>query len=147
MGMLEEDDPIDRFKTWGAKKYIYQKGTKLTCTISGVNKKEGGRELTEVASAEGLDVFETFERGFVFHMAGGQESRYNDEAYGRWSPDGSHQIWIGENLYLQDSTYTVNLTDEYADIISEFQRNPTLCANVLDMWESWEYNRNSLVTG
>lgn len=145
MGVLEPDEPIDKFKTWGAKKYIYERAGELKCTISGVNKKEGGRELKAASSAEGRDAFEIFDKGFIFRLAGGEESRYNDEEFGIYHPDPDHSIFISANLHLEDSTYTISLTEEYNDIVNEFQRHPDLCAKVLDMWESWEYNEHSPV--
>ena len=73
MGVFENEDRKDTgyayryFKTLGAKKYAYveEEGGNVHCTIAGVNKAKGGKELDENG---GLSAFE---EGFVFRKAGG----------------------------------------------------------------------------
>ena len=111
MGVFEFEGTYDRFITLGAKKYAAEENGELHITISGVNKKEGGKEL---AAAGGL---EAFREGMVFRSAGGTESVYNDdEVYHVKTIDG-HDLEIGPNVCIRDSTYTLGITEEYARLL------------------------------
>lgn len=110
MGVYEHEnkEPIKEFKTLGAKKYAYVDRKGLHCTISGVSKKLGAKEL---------EIMDNFEIGFVFRDAGGQELYYNDNV-------GIHTVTINgctfdtaSNIGMIDSTYTIGITNEYAELI------------------------------
>ena len=112
MGVFENeienaDKAYDRFKTMGAKKYVYELDGKLHITIAGVSKKEGAKEL---------GCIENFREGFVFHDAGGTESIFNDNIDMTVERDG-HQIRITDNIVIKPSTYTLGLTAEYRAIL------------------------------
>lgn len=119
MGVFETEDLKDTgyayryFKTLGAKKYAYieREGEGVHCTIAGVNKKKGGKELDEHG---GLSAFE---EGFVFRDAGGTQALYND------SPQVDHvdiegrSLPITANVAILPSEYTLGITGEYERII------------------------------
>ena len=112
MGVFEneienDDKAYDRFKTMGAKKYVYELDGKLHITIAGVSKKKGAKEL---------GCIENFKEGFVFHDAGGTESIFNDDIDMTVERDG-HQIRITDNIVIKPSTYTLGLTAEYRAIL------------------------------
>ena len=112
MGVFENeienaDRAYDRFKTMGAKKYVYELDGELHITIAGVSKKEGAKEL---------GCIENFKEGFVFHDAGGTESIFNDDIDMTVERDG-HQIRITDNIVIKPSTYTLGLTAEYRAIL------------------------------
>ena len=112
MGVFENeienaDKAYDRFKTMGAKKYVYELDGELHITIAGVSKKEGAKEL---------GCIENFREGFVFHDAGGTESIFNDDIDMTVERDG-HQIRITDNIVIKPSTYTLGLTAEYRAIL------------------------------
>lgn len=113
MGVYEQEEDYDRFRTWGAKKYAYEIGGHVGVTVSGVNKKEGGRELEKYG---GLDAFDI---GFTFHDAGGLELLYNDGHYGEYRKDG-HVLDITRNVVIKPSTYKLSITKEFEDIIKYF---------------------------
>ena len=46
LGSISEEDAIEYFKTYGAKKYITVENDKLTCTIAGVPKKAGSHIIS-----------------------------------------------------------------------------------------------------
>lgn len=115
MGVYDPEAEMSEFKTLGAKKYAYRDmDGKLHITISGVNKKKGAEELE---AAGGL---EAFEDGMVFRSSGKTEVRYcdSDTAYGEYQVDG-HTIRIGKNVSILDTTYTVGLTTEYKELLSD----------------------------
>lgn len=109
LGVAEDEGVYTEFKTLGAKKYVCRReGGPLEITIAGVSKTLGGEELE---NAGGIAAFDD---GFTFRVAGGLAAVYNDKPeiiyYER--PDGV-QIPITANVYLEPSTYTLGLTDEY----------------------------------
>lgn len=141
MGVLEEDPPYKRFRSWGAKKYLTESSKgKIKITVSGVNKKEGGEELQEAAKRSKMDPFDLFALGYTFERSAGQAAWYNDFYSGEWvTPDGK-PVQLTANLYLEDTTYTISISPEYWDIIDTFSRRPYFCRKVLDMWEQGVYN-------
>lgn len=112
MGVFEDEGRYDRFITDGAKKYAFEKNGVLGLTVAGVNKAKGGPELEK---AGGLDAFRP---GFVFRDAGGTEAIYNDNTHEIRRIDG-HEIEIGPNIYIKDSTYTLGITAEYEDVLTD----------------------------
>lgn len=114
MGVWETEDPYKSFKTMGAKKYVYvpYDSDNVHCTIAGVGKKLGAKELDRAGGIE------AFKEGFIFSDAGGLESVYNDEPYGEYIVEG-HTINITRNVSLKPSTYTVGLTADYARLLSD----------------------------
>lgn len=129
IGVFEPDGSYRRFVTLGAKKYAYEdEEGDLHITIAGVNKSAGARELAARGGLEALRV------GFEFREGGGLESVYNDSAYGAHTID-NHTLYIGKNVVLRPSSYTVGITMEYASVISD----PRLIA---DFWQ--QYNKKHL---
>lgn len=122
MGVYEQEQTYARFKTLGAKKYVYEYVDGVVhCTIAGVNKKLGGKELMNVSRETNTDPLQLFADGFVFREAGGNEVIYNDfpeqediELY----VNGEREI-ITRNESLIDSEYTVGITDEYAALLAQ----------------------------
>lgn len=111
MGIYEHENkvPIAKFKTLGAKKYVYEDEKGLHVTISGVSKKLGAKELESI---------DNFVPGFIFKDAGGLTLYYND------AQQGIHQITVdgctmttASNIGMVDSTYEIGITSEYAEVI------------------------------
>ena len=111
MGIYEHENkvPIAKFKTLGAKKYVYEDEKGLHVTISGVSKKLGAKELGSI---------DNFIPGFIFKEAGGLTLYYND------AEQGIHKITVdgctmttASNIGMVDSTYEIGITREYAELI------------------------------
>lgn len=119
MGVFESEDNPDTgyayysFKTLGAKKYAYTTTADgpTHCTIAGVNKKEGGKELDENGGLK------AFAEGFVFRKAGGTEAVYNDDPEIKSVIIDGHQLPIISNIAILPSEYTLGITGEYERII------------------------------
>lgn len=112
MGVFEPEESYIKFKTLGAKKYVFEHSDgRLQVTIAGVNKKKGGAELSRRGGIE------AFREGFTFVEAGGTESVYNDSTpYAERILNG-HKIEMSPNICIRPSTYTVSLTDEYRNLL------------------------------
>ena len=113
MGVYEDDGHYNEFITLGSKKYAYnyEAGGESHVTVSGVNKRKGGKELDKHG---GLTAFRP---GFVFTEAGGTESVYNDEPEIRKVEREGKPIFITPNIVIRDSTYTLGITAEYAALL------------------------------
>lgn len=108
MGVWEKEGDYPRFKTLGAKKYVYEDEKKnLHITIAGVNKREGAKELGSI---------ENFREGFIFSKAGGTESLFNDDVDFMIEREG-RALRVTDNVVIRDSSYTLGLTQEYRDIL------------------------------
>lgn len=115
MGVMEQERTYSEFITQGAKKYAYKYDDgRCHVTCAGVNKKKGGIELEQRG---GLAAFKP---GFIFTLAGGTESVYNDFVDEYREIDG-HTIHITPNVCIRPSTYTLSYTDEYEEVLRDPQ--------------------------
>lgn len=115
MGLYEYEFEYEKFITWGAKKYAYIGGKqagKLGITIAGVSKKAGAKEVEERGGLKAL------KPGFIFRNSAGAEFRYNDKTYGWYSVNGE-RVFITKNLYSEESTYELTITEEYKEILKK----------------------------
>jgi len=126
MGVFETEDLKDTgyayryFKTLGAKKYAYveRDGEGVHCTIAGVNKKKGGKELDKHGGLSAFtEDYNDTGKGFIFKEAGGTQAVYND------TPPMDHVVIEGRslpvtaNVAILPSEYTLGITGEYERII------------------------------
>ena len=105
----ENEEPISEFKTLGAKKYAYVDAEGLHCTVSGVSKKLGAKELKNI---------DNFKIGFVVRDAGGIELYYNDNVGIHTETVNGCAFTTASNVAMIDGTYTIGITDEYAELIN-----------------------------
>ena len=115
MGVYESDGMYSEFATMGAKKYVYKESQdgETHCTIAGVNKKLGGKELDKHGGMS------AFRRGFVFHEAGGTESVYNDHPTNGVIEIDGHKLLITPNIVIRESEYTLGVSRDYASLLLE----------------------------
>lgn len=144
MGVYEEETGptgYDKFKTLGAKKYVYMEKDKLHATIAGVVKSLAPDEMKHDIN--------NFREGFTFHAAGGLEAVYNDDDYGFYNvveyvKKGRfhrrrhihrviHRLFITRNTTLRPSSYTIGIAGEYARILND----PDI---YLDIFDQTYYN-------
>ena len=111
MGVYEQDHSMYKFRSCVSKKYAYLIGDKLTVTIAGVDKKRGGKELSEKGGIDAL------KDGFVFKDAGGLMAKYNDFPPEEWVIRENHLLHITSNCYLTDGEYTMGTLELYKRIL------------------------------
>lgn len=126
MGVFEQEATMARFRSWGAKKYAYQlePGGKTYVTISGVNKGYGGPELDDHGGLE------AFKPGFIFHKAGGTESVYNDHTKEYIQYPGGHELELGPNILIRESTYEVSVATDYDRLLKSRDMHIKLCKHL-----------------
>ncbi|MBO7714451.1 MAG: hypothetical protein J6S85_12820 [Methanobrevibacter sp.] len=102
-----ENANYSEFVTLGAKKYCYRQNGELHITLAGVSKS-GVKELK--------NNIKNFKEGFTFKKSAGLTATYNDNIHETIKYRG-HKLTITDNLYLEETTYKINLQDEYKEII------------------------------
>lgn len=111
LGIWENETPdgmhYEEFITLGAKKYCYRQKGELHLTLAGVSKS-GVKELK--------NNIKNFKEGFTFKTSAGLTATYNDNINTTVNYNG-HKLRITDNLYLEKTTYKINLADEYREII------------------------------
>jgi hypothetical protein len=116
LGTWDPEHVMTRFKTLGAKKYLYEiDGKEIYSTIAGVNKKRGQEFFQKYG-------FEAFKTGTIIENSGHLVAYRND--------DGIHDIIVngcrmttGSNLALVDDTYTLGVTSTYLDLLSKLMED------------------------
>lgn len=112
MGVYEEDAEYRRFITLGSKRYAYEDmDGKLHITVSGVSKKKGAEELQKL---------ENFRDGFIWFHGGKTESKYVDHPDQRFITRCGKKIEITPYVVINDTTYTLSLSDEYRSLINVY---------------------------
>lgn len=111
MGVWEYEGMYDEFRTLGAKKYVVSKKGKCYSTIAGVSKKAGQEHFNK----HGIEAFRI---GEVIERSGHLVAYYNDDDIHEIEIDGV-KMKTASNLALIDDTYTIGITDDYADILHE----------------------------
>lgn len=61
MGVWDYEGTYERFKTLGAKRYLYQKGDKMKLTVAGLSKQNGLDYMLEQSNNDPLKVFDMFD--------------------------------------------------------------------------------------
>lgn len=121
-----DDEGICDFKTWGAKKYISKKDGKLKVTVAGLNKKKA---LTN-PKLKSIDDFST---GLKFNPSqSGRMTAYYLDDMKPVEIDG-HVIDYKYGIVLQPTTYTLNITNDFEELLEEesLAYNQTIIDNYL----------------
>ena len=120
MGQWDDDGSYKRFKTLGAKKYLYEDyDSSYHATIAGVNKKIGSKFFQEHG-------FEAFKNGTRLDNSGHLVAYYNDDLQIKEIEVEGCKILNGSNTALVNGSYTIGLTGEYLDLFERALRKESL---------------------
>lgn len=115
LGVYDYEGCSDKFKTLGAKKYCGFKKDKAYCTVAGLNKKKGAKELEE----NGMEIFT---RGYTFHDSGRTVAKYLHNK--------PHYILIDNEsilcccgIVILDTTYTLGMTGTMIEILERIAKS------------------------
>lgn len=131
LGVYEEEMRAIRFKTFGAKKYMYEfeyvdKETHelkkdFEITISGVPKKEGKKcILKDVQRGLLKDPFD-IKKGYVFHAVKMTSFYMDYDKMQEFTTDCGKKVYFGSNVAMQPSSYTLGLASEYELLLNTFK--------------------------
>ena len=126
IGIWEMEKPYTRFKTCGAKRYIYEyEDGSLSLTVSGLNKKFAIPYLLEKYGSNAM-VFEIFGEGmFVPPGSTGK----NTITYIEKRQEGTVQDYLGNpghfkelsSIYMEPQGYYMSILSEYNDFLKGVQ--------------------------
>lgn len=113
-GQVEIDEHYARFKTLGAKKYAYDKldkngNMKFGITVSGMHKEKGAKSVGSL---------ENFNLGETYHDIGRSTMFFNDTDEIFEITVNGDTFTTSSNVAAVDTTYTLGISDEYSDIIT-----------------------------
>lgn len=109
-GSWEKESTYVRFKTLGAKKYIYElPDGKIQSVIAGVSVARGSEYFKE----HGLEAFKV---GTVVPKSGHLTAFINDDEVHEIEVDGV-KMETASNVALVDGNYTIGVTEEYMDLM------------------------------
>lgn len=118
LGVADYEGSYDKFKTLGAKKYAVEKNGELEITIAGVPKKAGAQLM---GSLDNFRIGYRFEAKDSDSVKLRQEWKktltYNDYFNEMFIVDGK-ELHIQSNVAILRTTYELNITDEYQELIS-----------------------------
>lgn len=129
LGIWEADPDAIRFKTWGAKKYMYsylkkeKDGTShidYKITISGVNKKKGKACIDEaVAAGKYKDPFD-IGKGFCFHSVKTTSCYMDHTKVHEYEVEGK-KVYYASNIAMYPNSYTLGLTYEFELLLDKYK--------------------------
>ena len=117
LGTWDNDGNYKLFKTLGAKKYCFHKDKKgkdyFEITVSGMGKKKGSERVGNIYN---------FNIGKTYADVGRTVSWYNDEKPHTITVEGARFV-TASNIGVLDTTYTLGVTNEYWELISDNNNN------------------------
>ena len=127
LGSIDQEAHVEKFKTFGAKKYVTVEDGRLTCTIAGVPKKTGAKVIGSI---------ERFKLGLCFYGAetGKMTIWYN--------PDNGIVLHDGQGRPIRVRANAAMLPCNYLLGISEDYRSALWYENVTSRWDYEELSAN-----
>lgn len=127
LGIFEKDDKYDRFKTLGAKRYMYEKNGEINLTVSGLNKKVVVPYLKKKYKTNDR-IFEEFKEGL--YIPRGKTGK-NIHTYIPFETRGIITDYLGNiseyvelsSVNLTESDYTLTITPTYREYIDEINKS------------------------
>lgn len=119
LGSWEDDGKYDKFKTLGAKKYLYEDAKGMHLTVSGVPK----------SAVKCLKSFDDFREGFIFDndtCRKGLATYLDGSNYTGRFYDG-YECWQEYGLNLRNIGYTLGLTEEFKNYLQIINDWGNLC--------------------
>lgn len=127
LGVWDYEGTYTRFKTLGAKRYMYEKDGKINITVSGVNKKNAVPYLIE---KYGNNVFEAFNDDLYIPC---DYTGKNTHTYINFTMSGIITDYLGtpcefmelSSVHLEPCDFTLSLSDmyiEYLNGIREYEK-------------------------
>lgn len=129
LGIFTEEPEAIRFKTWGAKKYMYSYLKKekdgsshidYKITISGVNKKKGKACIDEAVTAGKFkDPFD-IGKGFCFHSVKTTSCYMDHTKVHEYEVEGK-KVYYASNIAMYPNSYTLGMTYEFELLLDKYK--------------------------
>lgn len=120
MGIFTDEGIVEKFKTFGAKKYMYGSDDKFKITISGVPKKLGHDCIVKSVEKGRLKSPFDIKTGYVFHDIK-NTSEYRDHTEIHTYEIEGHTVTYASNIAMYPASYTLNFTHDYELLLSKYK--------------------------
>lgn len=120
MGIFTDEGIVEKFKTFGAKKYMYGSDDKFKITISGVPKKLGHDCIVKSVEKGRLKSPFDIKTGYVFHDIK-NTSEYRDHTEIHTYEIEGHTVKFASNIAMYPASYTLNFTHDYELLLSKYK--------------------------
>lgn len=120
MGIFTDEGIVEKFKTFGAKKYMYGSDDKFKITISGVPKKLGHDCIVKSVEKGRLKSPFDIKTGYVFHDIK-NTSEYRDHTKLHTYEIEGHTVTYASNIAMYPASYTLNFTHDYELLLSKYK--------------------------
>lgn len=134
LGVWEQEDRYELFRTLGAKKYAYtlkkekEKGYPLHVTVAGLNKETGAKYLDYIGGIEmfkdGIEIPPRYidKNGNKEKKGSGRTSSvYNDITEPIEIEVNGHKVIVGSNIGVTEVPYTIGVTNEWMRVIDGYK--------------------------
>lgn len=124
MGVWDYEGTYERFKTLGAKRYLYQKGDKMEITVAGLSKQNGLNHMLEICDNDKLKVFDLFndELHIPSDKTGKMTHTYIDEIHSIEVTDYNGLKTMVHSLsgvHLENCEFTLSISSKYKEFIQQ----------------------------
>ena len=120
LGIFEFEGISQKFKTFGAKKYIYGSDDKFKITISGVPKKKGHDCIVKaIENGKYKSPFDLC-KGFVFHGIKTTSKYVDHDCMHYYDVDGK-RVYYASNIAMYPSSYTLGLTHDFELLLDKYK--------------------------
>lgn len=120
LGIFEDEGIVEKFKTFGAKKYLCGNDEHFKITIAGVPKGLGHDMIVKDVEREKLATPFDIKKGYVFHAIK-NTSEYRDHTkIHKYDIDG-HTLYYGSNIAMYPASYTLGLTYDFELLLDKYK--------------------------
>ena len=120
LGIFTDEGVVEKFKTFGAKKYLYGDDNHFKITISGVPKKSGAECIKEAIKRGRMKSPFDLKKGFVFHGVKMTSCYMDHNKIYDYEIEPGKIVHYASNVAMYPNSYTLGLTYEYELLLNEF---------------------------
>lgn len=120
LGIFEFEGISQKFKTFGAKKYIYGSDDHFKITISGVPKKKGYECIEKDISKKKLATPFDIEKGYVFRSIKTTSAYMDHDCLHVYEHDGK-KVYYASNIAMYPNSYTLGLTYDFELLLNQYK--------------------------
>ncbi len=127
LGIWDYEGTYKRFKTLGAKRYLYQDDKGMSLTVAGLSKQKGLEYMIEKSNGDELEVFNMFDdslyipsdkTGKMTHTYIDDETSFNVTDYLGVSCD----INSLSSIHLENCEFTLSISKQYQDFLKNLSQ-------------------------
>ena len=124
LGVWDFEGTYSRFKTLGAKRYLYDDGEKMQLTVAGLSKQKGLEYMLEKSNNDKSKVFELFNDNLYIprDKTGKMTHTYIDEPQSLIVTDylnNVETIHTLSSIHLENCEFTLSISNQYKEFLNQ----------------------------